>query len=165
MRSSTKHSLIIPLLLAVLLPFGNSLGQQRESKSPNPTGALLRSAFVPGWGQFYNRKYIKGTVIALGESYLIIGIYNDWREANKFERNFKNATDLTIKAREFANFENARDSRNLKMWILATAVFYSMFDAYVDAHLANFDQKDKAYEVFLAPMNDGIQLVLALDIK
>jgi len=165
MRSSMRLSLTISLLLAIILPIGSALGQEREPKSTNPTGALLRSAFVPGWGQFYNRKYIKGTVIALGESYLIFGIYDDWKEASRFERNFKNATDLTIKAREFANFENARDRRNLKMWIMAAAVFYSMFDAYVDAHLANFDQKDKAYEVFLSPQSDGIQLVLTLDIK
>ena len=28
------------------------------SKRKNPTGALFRSVFVPGWGQFYNEKYI-----------------------------------------------------------------------------------------------------------
>ncbi len=30
----------------------------------NPTGALLRSFVLPGWGQFYNEKPLKGSFTA-----------------------------------------------------------------------------------------------------
>ena len=42
------------------------------------------------------------------------------------------------------------------MWFLAATIFYSMFDAYVDAQLSDFEQTDKAFEVYLGPgqMND-----------
>lgn len=131
----------------------------------NPTGALLRSIVIPGWGQVYNGKYIKGAVIAGAEAYLINGIHNNWRDSDRFEKSFKNADDPVIKAREFARYEDFRDRRNLKMWILAATIFYSMFDAYVDAQLFDFNQRDKAYEVLVAPDGNGIQLVLTLDIK
>jgi hypothetical protein len=135
-----------------------------EIHPTNPTGALLRSAFVPGLGQLYNRKYIKAFIFAAGESWLAYGIYNDWREADRHEKNFRSATDDQIyQAREFSEFEDARDRRNLKMWILAVTIFYSMFDAYVDAQLSDFDQPDKAFEVYLGPgENDDIKLSLAI---
>lgn len=142
---------------------GNAFAQEAE-KGPNPTGALLRSAVIPGWGQFYNRKYIKAAVIAGIEGYLYYGTVTDWREADRHERAFKTAIDPVVKAREFADYEDARDRRNLKMWFLAAGIFYSMFDAYVDAHLATFDQPDKAYEVYLGPTEDGVRLALTLDI-
>ncbi len=123
-----------------------------EVRKTNPTGALLRSAFVPGWGQLYNRKYIKAVIFAAGEGWLAYGIYDDWKDANRHEDNFKSAIDDPIyQAAEFEKFEDARDSRNLKMWFMAAAIFYSMFDAYVDAQLSDFEQADKAFEVYLGP--------------
>lgn len=132
----------------------------------SPTGALMRSAFVPGWGQFYNRKYIKGSIITAGESYLIASIYTYWKEADRHRHNFEHSDNLAFKASEFTQYTNARDSRNLRFWILAGAIFYSMFDAYVDAQLADFNQSDKAYQVYVAPAhNDGVQLVMNFKIK
>jgi hypothetical protein len=137
-----------------------------QIRRTNPTGALLRSAFVPGLGQLYNRKYIKAVIFAAGESWLAYGIYNDWKEADRHEKNFRSATDDPIyQAKEFSEFEDARDRRNLKMWILAVTIFYSMFDAYVDAQLSDFDQPDKAFEVYLGPgENDDIRISLAVRI-
>jgi TM2 domain-containing membrane protein YozV len=172
-KNSAKLKIVVVLSLAGALISSTAHCQSEkltgeeefvQTKRGHPTGALLMSAFVPGLGQFYNGKYIKGTLIAGGEGYLIYGIYNDWRDADRFERNFKNAVNPITKAAEFANYEKARDRRNLKMWILTAAIFYSMFDAYVDAHLSDFDQKDRSYEVFLAPTDDGFQVALRIDI-
>jgi hypothetical protein len=137
-----------------------------KTKKINPTGALFRSAFVPGWGQYYNKRYIKGTIIAAGESYLIYGIVTNWRASNKHKKNFENTDDITYKASEFALYEKTRDKRNKRMWILAAVVFYSMFDAYVDAQLSDFSETDKAYEVYLEPSsNDGVVLTLNLKLR
>jgi hypothetical protein len=165
---------IIGVLAATLISIP-AFGQKADTQSYestghirklNPTGALLRSAFVPGWGQFYNRSYIKGTIIAGGESYLIYGIYNYWKDANRHQHNFENSSDPAYKAAEFSKYSNARDSRNIRLWILAATVFYSMFDAYVDAQLSDFNQTDKSYQVFVAPTRDiGIQLIMNFKIK
>jgi uncharacterized membrane protein YebE (DUF533 family) len=140
----------------IALSFSAGVCQDRDSleiRKISPGGALLRSAFVPGWGQLYNRKYIKAAFFAAGEGWLAYGIYNDWKDADEHERNFKSPPpdDPDYQAEEFARYEDARDSRNLKMWILSAAIFYSMFDAFVDAHLSDFEQTDKAFEVYLGP--------------
>ncbi len=148
---------------------GDALGQDTDTvrtREASPSGALLRSAFVPGLGQLYNRKYIKAGLFAAGESWLAHGIYENWKEADRHESNLKSAVDdPEYQAAEFAKYENARDRRNLKIWILAATIFYSMFDAYVDAQLADFDQTDRSFEVFIGPdKNDDIKIALAIDI-
>ncbi len=157
------------VLLALALPLTAVLAQNVDSvavKKVNPTGALVRSAVLPGWGQFYNHRYIKGTIIAGGESYLIYGIYTYWKDANRHKTNFEQSSDPVYKASEFTKYSNSRDSRNLRLWIIAATIFYSMFDAYVDAQLSDFNQGDKSFQVFLAPAErDGIQLVMNFKIK
>jgi len=166
---------LLTLSLLVILSQASVSNSQSDSISyrlapkankPNPTGALFRSALVPGWGQYYNRKYIKGTIIAAGESYLIYGIVTNWRASDKHRKNFEHTDDLTYKAAEFALYEKTRDKRNKRMWILAACTFYSMFDAYVDAQLADFKETDKAYEVYVTPSRDnGIMLAMTFKIK
>lgn len=164
----SKKAIILVFALAILLS-GVSFGQRADSlhiRKVNPTGALLRSAFIPGWGQFYNRKYIKGTIFAGGEGYLIYGIAKYWGEANRHRSNFEQSTDRTYQTSEFLMYSDARDKRNLRLWILAASIFYSMFDAYVDAQLSDFNQTDKAYQVYVAPTPDaGLQLVLNVKLK
>ena len=143
-----------------------SANQRPIGKKIRPTMVLVRSAIVPGWGQFYNKQYIKATIFAVGEGYLIYGISQDWKQTSRYNKAFQSATDLTIKATEFHNYTKYRDRRNLKMWILGASIFYSMFDAYVDAQLADFNQTDKSYEVFIAPTTGGgVQVGLAFNIK
>lgn len=157
---------VAALWLFVAFSFSHGVCQEADSvkvRKTSPGGALFRSAFVPGWGQLYNRKYIKAVIFAAGESWLAYGIYNDWKEADEHERNFKSPPpdDLDYQAMEFAKYEDARDRRNLKMWILSATIFYSMFDAFVDAHLSDFQQSDKAFEVYLGP-GDGHDFKVSL---
>lgn len=93
--------------------------------SKNPTGAMLRSIVVPGWGQFYNDKWLKGIVIAGAEIGLIANavVLNQW--AKEAETDDERYFYL--------------DNRNLSFWLLGATILYSMTDAYVDAHLFNFD--------------------------
>lgn len=161
-----KAIFIIFLITGISLnAFGQDIGNTKERKI-SPGGALLRSAFVPGWGQLYNKKYIKSGLFALGEGWLAYGIYDNWKKADRHEKNFKSAIDNPeYQASEFSKYETTRDRRNLKIWIIAATVFYSMFDAYVDAQLADFDQSDKSFEVFIGPgQNDNIMLSLTFNI-
>jgi hypothetical protein len=124
---------------------------QVKIKKPWPTGALLRSAIIPGWGQFYNKKYIKTVIYGGVETYLIYNVQKFWRKMDKHQKNFQNSDDPVYKSQEFSLYENNLDKRNLHIWLTSLTIFISMFDAYVDAHLADFDQKDKAFEVYITP--------------
>jgi hypothetical protein len=119
----------------------DSLSQTQSIASPkdtviskNPTGAMLRSIFVPGLGQFYNGKWLKGIVIAGTEVGLIANavVLNQW--ANESETDDERYFYL--------------DNRNLSFWLLGATILYSMADAYVDAHLYDFDDSpDLAFYV------------------
>ncbi len=111
--------------------------QPLKPKRP-PMGALLRSMAVPGWGQFYNRKYIKGAVVCGVETFFIVRAIHWWR---KTEDQYDKV--LTVpeaeQAREFSRYLDFRSTRNDYLWTTGISVFLSMFDAYVDAHLAGLD--------------------------
>ena len=92
----------------------------------NPTGAMLRSLAVPGWGQFYNGKWFKGILVVGAETGLVANaiVLNQWAKnsATEDERLYY------------------LDNRNLSFWILGAVILYSMADAYVDAELFDFDE-------------------------
>ena len=134
-------------------------------KKPWPTGALLRSAILPGWGQVYNHKYFKAVLYGGTEIYLIYKVQLRWGQMNHHEHNFLETTNPVFKADQFALYEKRRDSRNVHLWLTSLVVFLSMFDAYVDAHLADFNQQDKAFQVYLGPSNDEVQLSLVYNFK
>ncbi len=164
-----KHLAIsIFICFALAASHKTSYCQENDSttvRKVNPTGALFRSIAIPGWGQFYNHKYIKAGAFMLGESYMIYGIATNWKYMNRHKKNFLTTTDPVYKNVEFNKFTDFRDKRNIRIWFLAITIFYSMFDAYVDAQLSDFDQKDKAFEAMVAPMsNDGVALTLNIRI-
>ncbi len=101
----------------------------------SPTGAMLRSMAVPGLGQWYNQKRFKAVIVAGVE----IGLIVDAVVQNQL------AAQATISYdREFY-----RNNRSLAIWWLGAAILYSMADAYVDAHLFDFDERP---ELTLAPV-------------
>ncbi len=107
-------------------------------QSKSPRGAMLRSLFVPGWGQLYNGKWLKAIVIAGAEIGLI---------ANAIIQNQLAVRSTNIYEREFY-----RNNRGLSLWWLGGVILYSMADAYVDAQLYNFDESpDLSVNVYQTP--------------
>lgn len=109
----------------------------------SPTKALFKSVVFPGWGQFANRKYFKAAVILGLESYLIRKAIKNGNQASDWKEKWQEAkvSGDPLLATYFANYSSSRDDRNTQFWLLALTVFLSMFDAYVDAHLAPFPDR------------------------
>jgi hypothetical protein len=105
----------------------------------SPTGALLRSMAFPGWGQLYNRKYIKGLAVIAGEGYCIVQAIRYWDLSEQAYDRFVQEDDASLRSLYYYDYDFYQDRRNLFLWISGLAIFISMIDAYVDAHLANFD--------------------------
>ena len=116
-------------------------------KRKSPSGALFRSMFVPGWGQLYTEKYVKSAVVFLGEGTLIGLVAYEWSQIEKYKDKFQSESDPYLKNFYFQNFQLHEDNRNTYLWFLAGAVFISMWDAYVDAHLYNFRQETKGLDM------------------
>lgn len=139
---------LFPLIFAFLLCNGalpaqsdsliiKEAGPQARAEKPrrSPMGALLRSVAVPGWGQMYNHKYVKSVIVFGAESFFIVKSVQWWTKA---EDQYKKVQS-TQAGRDFNIYINYRDRRNDYLWLTGLAVFLSMFDAYVDAHLSGFD--------------------------
>jgi hypothetical protein len=94
---------------------------------PSPSGAMWRSLAVPGWGQAYNKKWLKAGIFAAAE----IGLTANAIIQNQYKQ----------KATSWAEEEYYRNNRSLSIWWLAGVILYSMGDAYVDAHLYHFDDE------------------------
>lgn len=136
---------------------------------PDPTKAIIYSAILPGMGQIYNRKYWKLPIIYGGLLGLVYGItwngqyYTDYKEAYtgvvaedpRSDANFKkwkdmapfsyrdkNITDSQIQTLRL-QFKRKKDvyRRNRDLCIIGVIGVYaiSMIDAYVDAHLFDFN--------------------------
>jgi hypothetical protein len=121
----------------------------------SPLGAVIRSAILPGLGQLYNESYWKIPIILGVTAYLLDGYFNQNTLFVKY-RDMYAATitkdqpsgELTWKLyREFY-----RDQRDTFAWWLAVTYFIQIADAFVDAHLFDFDVSDtKRVHALLAP--------------
>lgn len=127
-----ERCLIGGLLAATLWGFAfpargappDTLGVRRKS----PTGAMLRSLAFPGWGQLYNRKYFKALLVFGIETGLAVSASYQNDQMRRYEKKGDP---------EAAKFY--RNDRNRLLWWLAGFVLLSMGDAYVDAHLFDYD--------------------------
>ena len=94
----------------------------------NPKTAFYLSA-VPGGGQLYNGKLLKGSLLLALESFAIYS----WLENARIYRDYDNVDKPLPKNRYL-------EKRNKYAWWVTFIYFYSMIDAMVDAHLSPFDQ-------------------------
>lgn len=112
----------------------------------SPSKAAWRSAILPGWGQYYNKKYWKIPIVwgAIGTGIGFI-IWNQ-RQYNRYKRAFN--AELNGQTHEFSDIEgidlknalgNTQDSRrryrDYAIAITAGIYILNIVDAIVDAHL------------------------------
>ncbi len=116
-----------------------------SSRVKNPTGAMIRSALIPGWGQWYNGKKLKAVLVAAVELGLV---------ANAVRLNQKVVASRSETERSFW-----QDQRNLQFWLLLATKLLSMLDAYVDAHLSDFDESPL---VRYTPAATGVRWAVSL---
>jgi len=115
------------------------LGSKSNEKTPR--GALLRSFIFPGWGQFYNERWIKGGSILCVETLTFLSTLNRYRIARSYYNSSKNATG-DEREQLYNRYEELLRQTELLGWLSALEVVFSMLDAYVDAHLMNYDVSD-----------------------
>ena len=94
-------------------------------KTKSPVGAMIRSAILPGWGQVYNKKYIKALVYLGGELYFASRYISLNDKIKKMTD--EGASELII--------EDKEHERNGWVWLLGAGYLLALGDAFVDAHL------------------------------
>jgi hypothetical protein len=118
--------------------------------SKSPTGAMIRSLIFPGWGQLYNKKYFKA-ILAFGAE---IGLLTNSIYLNQKYK----ASDTELEREFYIN------NRNLSNWWLVGVILFSMADAFVDAHLSDFDESANLTSLKISPISSGNTLGFQLSV-
>ena len=118
-----KSTVLLPL---IILPIFGSSTDSAFIKSPKT--AFISSA-IPGGGQIYNGKLIKGLTIMTLEVMAI----QLWRKNSDIYSDYDSGDYILPKGRYL-------EKRNKYAWWVVFLYFYSMIDAMVDAHLSPFNE-------------------------
>jgi hypothetical protein len=112
----------------------------------SPWGAVLRSAILPGWGQFYNESYWKAPIF-IGA---LAGFIYGWIYYDDLYDKYRNLYDPNISGDPINNGYKAqrdtfRDERDLFAVYIGLTYLLNLVDAYVDAHLFDFDVSENLF--------------------
>lgn len=144
LKSLTKI-IISAILISIILPL-NLYPQDKDTLSTpektdtvfimqkSPWGAILRSAVIPGWGQFYNESYWKIPVVWGFAGWFIYNWINtNYKYITNRDIYIQTNEDIYRRRRDF--FRDQRDNFAIYM---ALTYLLNLVDAYVDAHLFDF---------------------------
>ena len=107
------------------MPLNGSVMDSVRVKSPK---TAFFASMIPGGGQIYNGKLVKGATV-MGLEALAI---KSWLENSKIYSDYDTGDYLLRKSRYLSK-------RNKYAWWVIFLYFYGMIDAIVDAHLSPFD--------------------------
>ncbi|CUS96476.1 DUF5683 domain-containing protein [Candidatus Chrysopegis kryptomonas] len=149
-----KAKILILIFVIKLTAFSqaDTLKSVKSQKSKSPTKAMVLSALLPGLGQFYNESYWKIPVIYGLAGYFIY-------EFKQNDKNYRYYRDLFVQSLQISGGDYRykrlrdfyRDQRDLFGIYLFVLYLANIADAYVDAHLYNFDVGENL-SVKLLPM-------------
>jgi hypothetical protein len=145
------------LLITKFLPFdsivrvGKDTGVTKKSvkkefhMKKSPRLAVLFSAAMPGAGQFYNQSYWKVPVFIGLTSYLGYEYFDNNKTYHNYRDQYATSQilyppygDLSLQSlREF--YRNQRDDF---LWYFMIVYVVNLVDAYIDAHLFDFNVKE-----------------------
>jgi hypothetical protein len=113
----------------------------------SPTGALLRSLLLPGWGQWYVGAYWKAPIFLLSTGVSAYFTVVNHRLFLRSQRELEEAQRQGASAWELARLRAYRDfavqQRDLALAFCLGAYVLAALDAYVGAELSSFDVSDR----------------------
>jgi hypothetical protein len=119
-----------------------AFGQERAGEGPleeaRPGGAqvLLASAAYPGLGQLLNGTEAKAAIVGAAGAFLGARLLLEDRWTRHSLRRYRETGEQAY----FDQYSEHFDTRQTLMWWAIVAALYGLVDAYVDAHLADFDE-------------------------
>lgn len=128
------RKIFLIVFLALIL---TSLLAEGEIRKKQPLKAVALSCLFPGGGQFYNGKFIKsGFVLAVEGSFIGLAAYHHL-EAEKYYDKYR----VSLSETDYNEYVKYYERRQSDFFWIGTIIFLSAIDAYVDAHLFDFEEK------------------------
>lgn len=117
----------------------SSPAEEEEFKTKQPMKAAALSLILPGAGQFYNESYLKSTVvIALELSLIGLAVNHHLKSEDYYDQYRQTQNEVFYK--KYVDYYEKKQS---DLWWVGTVIFFSVIDAYVDAHLYDFEARKK----------------------
>jgi len=146
-----------PHLFVVFLLLVMSSLPALELSRPYKAGAL--SAVLPGGGQIYNKQYIKAGLVIGIQGFLIGSAIHHDNKRDDYRSLASNSADPFDQQYFDILADDYSDKLRSDFWWMGITAALSIIDAWVDAHLVDFDQeRDRIHLKF-----DGEQIILSLE--
>ncbi|MCG9127082.1 hypothetical protein JT359_05705 [Candidatus Poribacteria bacterium] len=140
---------ILILLLSIQLSYANEVNLEQtlnESEKSvrliSPVGTMVRSAFVPGWGQYHSRNYFRGGLVQLGIVSSVVGAYLAHQSFSSHYDTYvltaSNEPDDSFTVLE--SYDTANQKYKLQMFFIYSGIgfwVYSIIDSYVSSNFYN----------------------------
>lgn len=131
--------------------------QSENLRLISPVGSIVRSAIVPGWGQYYSRNPLRGTLSVVGVGTSLAGALVAHQSfQNVYTNRYLPAAKIDPKSEEaISQYKRSNERYKLRQFFLYAAVgvwAYSVIDSYVGAKFYNAKAKvnlltDEAKEI------------------
>lgn len=134
-----KILILFFLVKAIAFPQTDTL-KSGNMKVKSPTKAMLMSAVLPGLGQFYNQSYWKIPIIYGLAGYFVYEFKQNDEKYKHYQELFVQSVKVSGGDYRYKRLRDFyRDQRDLFVIYLSILYLANIIDAYVDAHLYNFD--------------------------
>ncbi len=124
----------------------NSATKPKVIERKSPTGAVIRSLILPGWGQVYVKQYWKAPLFFSGAVVMYYYVFKHNNDYQKYASEYEDISKSNPNSIEAfilkAKRENSRDNRDISIFFLCGVYLLSAVDAYVNAHLYHFDVQE-----------------------
>lgn len=121
---------------------------------------LLLSVVVPGGGQFYHGKIVKGSIYATVELGFLYGAYIQDQRFNRAKNDlakFDGSADSYIFKKLNHELNFYQKERNNFIWYSVATMFLSVGDAFVDSYFVDF-KRNKFAKLEITPRYNGLTL-------
>ncbi|MFA4838471.1 MAG: DUF5683 domain-containing protein [Candidatus Neomarinimicrobiota bacterium] len=180
-RFSKIQIVCVTILIFALRPLNMAAEEKDSTRVISPRKAFFISLAFPGAGQLYLRRPLKSVGFVSAETFYIyktieyhkiyqyvkdtktaVGadVWNDLTEAEK-KQTVKDSTGYSLTMGSW----RVREKRNKYAWWCAGVYFFSILDAYVDAHLSGFPKDDIDVSAIADRESVGMNISFALDRK
>jgi len=122
-----------------------------RSEGHSASKAALYSAFIPGWGQAYNKKYWKIPIVYLGlagAAYAIVYNSSDYKLYKSELARMSNDDANELPTTNYSDYQltsamnNSRKYRDYSVIALVAWYGLNILDANIDAHFINYTVSD-----------------------
>lgn len=109
----------------------------------NPTRAAVYSALLPGGGQLYNQAYVKAGIVIGVQAYLVASAIAHDKKVDDYRKLASQTNDVFLQQHYQSKQQEYKEMRTSDFWWMGITAALSVLDAYVDAHLSDFDANKK----------------------